>query len=97
MDPIEDFIAINQELESFGHGLKAKPQVVVFNKIDVPGVQDVLPLLEDELQDLGFDEVHAISAFEPGKLAVPAVACLRTGANSARATTGTTSTGCRPS
>jgi GTP-binding protein len=62
LDPIEDFEAINAELDEFGHGLIDKPQVVVFNKLDIPGVREMLPAYKEALAKLGFSDVMAISA-----------------------------------
>ncbi|MGC9348666.1 MAG: GTPase ObgE [Anaerolineae bacterium] len=62
LDPIEDFEAINAELEAFGHGLMDKPQLVVINKVDVPGVRDLMPEFEAAFAERGYDEVMAISA-----------------------------------
>jgi len=61
LDPIEDFEAINAELESFGHGLMQKPQVVAINKIDIPGVREMLPAYSAMLGDLGYRDVVGIS------------------------------------
>lgn len=51
-DPLEDFRAINEELAAFGHGLAEKPQIVAFNKMDLPEArehwQDVRRALEAE-------------------------------------------------
>jgi len=62
LDPIEDFTAINAELAEFGHGLMKKPQIVVINKLDVPGVREMLPEFEAAFAELGYDDVLAISA-----------------------------------
>ncbi len=62
LDPIEDFTAINAELEAFGHGVMDKPQIVVLNKLDIPGVRGILPDLQAEFAALGYPDVMAISA-----------------------------------
>ncbi|MGC9523287.1 MAG: GTPase ObgE [Anaerolineae bacterium] len=62
LDPIEDFEAINAELAEFGHGLMDKPQIVVINKLDIPGVRQMVPEFEAMLNDRGYDQVMAISA-----------------------------------
>jgi GTP-binding protein len=59
-DPLEAFDAINAELAAFDQQLAAKPQVVAFNKMDMPDAQSLWPLVRDELQERGY-EVLAIS------------------------------------
>ena len=39
-DPIGDYQAIKQELELFSSDLAAKPQLVAYNKMDVPESSD---------------------------------------------------------
>ena len=62
LDPIEDFVTINAELAEFGHGLMKKPQIVVINKLDIPGVREMLPDLKAAFAELGYDGIFAISA-----------------------------------
>jgi GTP-binding protein len=68
-DPLEAFDAINAELaafderlaaKSFGSSLRTKPQIVAFNKMDLPDAQALWPLVRDELTGRGH-EVLAIS------------------------------------
>jgi GTPase len=51
-DPLYDYRAIRLELELFGMGLSDKPQIVAYNKIDVPDsgdyIDDMRELLEAE-------------------------------------------------
>lgn len=60
-DPIKDFETINAELAAFGHGLADKPQIVAYNKIDLPEAQAGWPNVQKTLENKGF-EVLAISA-----------------------------------
>jgi len=60
-DGLGDYRTIRAELAAFGHGLDAKPQIVCFNKIDLPDAQEKWPAFEQALQAEGA-EVHAISA-----------------------------------
>jgi GTPase len=62
LDPLDDFRSINAELAEFGHGLIDKPQIVAINKLDVPGVREMLPDYEVALAEMGYDRVIAISA-----------------------------------
>jgi GTP-binding protein len=50
-DPMGDFEAINQELELFNPALAQKPQVVVFNKMDLPDAQAQWPAFESALAE----------------------------------------------
>ncbi len=60
-DPIADFSQTNQELALFDPELGEKPQVVVVNKIDLPGVKDMADNLLKKLKKMGY-EAYAISA-----------------------------------
>ncbi|MBN1563793.1 MAG: GTPase ObgE [Anaerolineae bacterium] len=60
-DPIADFHQINTELALFDDQLGKKPQIVVINKVDLPQVEEYLPLLREELEKLGYEPL-AISA-----------------------------------
>jgi GTP-binding protein len=60
-DPILDFSQINSELALFDPALKDKPQIVVFNKMDLPDVQNRWPEIEKSITALGY-EAHSISA-----------------------------------
>jgi GTP-binding protein len=60
-DPLADFVAINHELEAFGHGLAEKPQLVVLNKLDEPQVRECWPQIEEALKARGHKPM-AISA-----------------------------------
>ncbi len=62
LDPIEDFRVINAELAAFGHGLAEKPQIVVVNKLDIPGVREIFPDLKATFEAMGYTDVMAISA-----------------------------------
>ncbi len=41
-DPYEDYLIINNELENFSDKLMKKPQIVIANKIDMPGAEENL-------------------------------------------------------
>jgi len=60
-DPLIDFAQINSELALFDPDLAEKPQLVVFNKMDLPDVQEIWPLVKEELDKRGY-ETFAISA-----------------------------------
>ncbi len=60
-DPMGDFDAINQELALFNPGLVDKPQVVAFNKMDLPDAQERWPEIEKSVNERGLP-IFAISA-----------------------------------
>ena len=62
LDPIDDFQEINAELAAFGHGLMKKPQIVAVNKMDIPGVEDIFPIIKEEIEALGYEDVMLVSA-----------------------------------
>ncbi|MFP4395430.1 MAG: GTPase ObgE [Anaerolineales bacterium] len=62
LDPIADFQEINAELAAFGHGLMQKPQIVAVNKMDIPGVEDIFPIIKEEIEARGYKDVLLISA-----------------------------------
>jgi GTP-binding protein len=64
-DPVLDYAQINSELALFDPDLRTKPQVIAFNKMDIPEVRDRWPTIERQLQDKGIgkeDRLIAISA-----------------------------------
>lgn len=61
-DPIADLAQINTELALFDPRLKEKPQIIVFNKMDLPEVEEKWPQVEEEIRERGYDDLFAISA-----------------------------------
>jgi GTPase len=61
-DPLGDYEAIIQELELFNPLLSDKPQIVVYNKMDLPEVQVGWPAMARGLRERGVVEPLAISA-----------------------------------
>ena len=61
-DPIGDYEAINQELALFNPALAQKPQLVVYNKMDLPHVRERWPEVEAELKRREVEAPMAISA-----------------------------------
>jgi GTP-binding protein len=59
--PLADFSAINAELAAFNEDLAGRPQLVAFNKIDMPQAAERWPEVEKALESEG-REVMAISA-----------------------------------
>jgi GTP-binding protein len=59
--PLADFAAINGELAAFSRDLAAKPQLVAFNKVDMPQAEERWPEVKAALEGQGYP-VLAISA-----------------------------------
>lgn len=59
-DPVADFTQINSELALFDPKLGEKPQVIAFNKMDLPEVQEKWKGIEKKLKKFGHP-VYAIS------------------------------------
>jgi GTP-binding protein len=49
-DPYDDYIKINHELEMYDEDLLKRPQIVVANKIDIPGYEEKLKKLEENIK-----------------------------------------------
>ena len=60
-DPVEDFFAINRELEKYSEKLSERTQILVANKIDLPSADENLPRLKKlaEEQNLKYFEISA--------------------------------------
>lgn len=54
-DPVADFHQINSELALFDPRLAEKPQIVAFNKMDMPEAQERWPQVEKAIRTLGYD------------------------------------------
>ena len=67
-DPIEDYYTIRSELYDYSPALHALPQFVAANKMDIPGAQENLERLREELseEDIPIFPVSAatVSGFE---------------------------------
>lgn len=49
-NPIEDYRIINQELSNFSDKMLEKPQIVIANKMDVPGAEENLKRFQEEIK-----------------------------------------------
>jgi len=54
-DPLSDFSQINSEMALFDAKINEKPQIVVYNKMDLPFVQERWPEVEEKLTNLGYE------------------------------------------
>jgi GTP-binding protein len=61
-DPIADFSQINTELALYDERMKRKPQIVAFNKIDLPDVQVRWEELKPKFEALGVDAMPISAA-----------------------------------
>jgi Obg family GTPase CgtA len=60
-DPWADFLSINRELRDYDAHLAERPQLVVYNKIDIPEAQERWPEFKAKAEAAGY-RVFAISA-----------------------------------
>ncbi len=60
-DPLSDFSQTNSEMALFDEKIREKPQIVAFNKMDLPTASEQWPDVKNELEALGY-EVMPISA-----------------------------------
>jgi GTPase len=60
-DPWPSFLAINQELREYDKHLANRPQVIAFNKIDLPEAQERWEAFKEQVENAGYT-VFAISA-----------------------------------
>lgn len=58
-DPVEDYYTIMEELLEYNPKLKDKPQIIVGNKMDIPGSEEGMQKLRDEFKD---QEIYSMSA-----------------------------------
>ncbi len=61
-EPLERFRAINRELAAYSPELAERPQIVAYNKIDLPEARERWPALRDALAEAGVLDAMAISA-----------------------------------
>jgi len=50
-DPFEDYEVINKELATYKYNLMKRPQIIIANKMDLPGAEDNLELFKMQLKD----------------------------------------------
>jgi len=61
-DPLADFSQINSELALFDPKLAKKPQVVVFNKMDLPDVRERWQGIKKKLEKFGYHPIEISAA-----------------------------------
>lgn len=65
-DPVEDFYAINEELYQYNDKLRNKPQIIVANKMDIPGAQEGLEKIKAEFEPQGIKIFETSAATSQG-------------------------------
>lgn len=60
-DPVDDYYKINEELFQYNERLRTKPQIIVANKMDMPGGDEGLELIKREFEPQGIP-IYALSA-----------------------------------
>jgi GTP-binding protein len=60
-DAWQDFLNVNKELREYDERLATRPQIIVFNKMDLPEAQEAWPALKAQAEEHGYP-VFAISA-----------------------------------
>ncbi|WP_138415552.1 GTPase ObgE [Aquibacillus sediminis] len=50
-DPYEDYVTINNELKEYDIALEDRPQIIVANKMDMPGAEEQLEQFKQQLTD----------------------------------------------
>jgi len=56
-DPLSDFSQTNSEMALFDEKIKQKPQIVAFNKMDLPTAQEQWPEISRQLTELGYEAI----------------------------------------
>lgn len=60
-NPVEDFYKINEELVQYNDKLQTKPQIIVANKMDMPGGEEGIEAIKAEFEPKGY-KVYSVSA-----------------------------------
>ncbi len=68
-DPYQDYLIINNELESFSKKLKQKKQIVIANKMDMPNSKENLDIFKSKV-DVEIFEISAINGIGLDKLLI---------------------------
>lgn len=50
-DPYDDYLKINSELETYKYNLTQRPQIIVANKMDIPGAEENLELFKECIEE----------------------------------------------
>ena len=50
-DPYQDYVQINNELKLYNYRLEERPQIIVANKMDIPGAEENLKVFKEKIGD----------------------------------------------
>ncbi|MDR3037204.1 MAG: Obg family GTPase CgtA, partial [Coriobacteriales bacterium] len=73
-DPVDDYLKINDELRRYAAELTHRPQIVVINKLDVPGTEDVVRRVEEYVRQQALEAVGGNEFDE--RFALPPIHCV---------------------
>lgn len=59
-NPYEDYVTINQELESFNPKILEKPQIILANKMDLESAKENLKSFKEKVKDVPIYEISAM-------------------------------------
>jgi GTP-binding protein len=65
-NPLADFTQINSELALFDEELAQKPQIIVYNKMDLPDAQERWPQVQAELEKRGYSLMNMSGMTQQG-------------------------------
>ncbi|MGI5836950.1 MAG: GTPase ObgE [Chloroflexota bacterium] len=65
-DPVKDFEVVNRELMEYSEELSKKPQVVAYNKIDLPEARERFDAVREQLESKGVNTVPISAATGEG-------------------------------
>ncbi|HZK00663.1 MAG TPA: GTPase ObgE [Tissierellaceae bacterium] len=65
-DPVKDFYLINEELFQYNERLREKPQIILANKMDLPGAKEGLIEIKSEFEPQGIKVYEASAATAVG-------------------------------
>ncbi|WP_202080207.1 GTPase ObgE [Caldalkalibacillus salinus] len=60
-DPLQDYEQINKELDEYHYRLEERPQIVVANKMDLPGADEHLQTFKETYSDLSVYPISAVT------------------------------------
>lgn len=60
-DPFEDYQKINDELQAYDRSLLDRPQLIVANKMDMPGAEENLEAFKKRIGDMPVFEISAVT------------------------------------
>jgi GTP-binding protein len=60
--PLDGYETINNELAQYSQGLAQKPQILVLNKLDLPGTEEKAEIFRSALDNIVDQDVLLISA-----------------------------------